>query len=106
MPGGGFTESRECLADKLIQQYPWLVKDLALRYVHQFGTLAWVLISENVDLGEYFGARLYQVEVDYLKKYEFVLSVGDLLWRHTKLALFLSEKELQKLKKYFKNSLV
>jgi len=64
------------------------------------------LLAGKSDLGEHFGGGLYQAEIDYFKKYEFVLSVEDLLWRRTKLALFLSGKELQKGEKYFKSSVV
>jgi len=105
LPGGDFAGSREALVEKLLISYPWLEASIAKRYVTQFGQLTWQLLAGKEDLGEYFGGELYQVEIDYLIKNEFVISADDLLHRRTKLAFNLQKKELQKLQEYFKKEL-
>lgn len=102
LPGGDFDVSRERLTNKLLIQFPWLDKEVATRYIAQYGTLSWQMLIGKNELGEYCGGGLYQVEIEYLIKYEFVITPDDLLYRRTKLALFLNKKELQKVSKYFK----
>ncbi|WP_202973177.1 glycerol-3-phosphate dehydrogenase [Psychromonas sp. psych-6C06] len=104
LPGGDFNGTPEQLTSQLLQSFNWLDKKIARRYIAQYGTLAWQLCGNKKGLGEFFGAGLYQLEIDYLVKNEWVIYPQDLLWRRTKLALFLGEKELQKITKYFKNS--
>ncbi len=51
-------------------------------------------------LGECFGHDLYRFEVDYLIEHEWARSAEDILWRRTKMGLFLNSKEKDILKKY------
>jgi glycerol-3-phosphate dehydrogenase len=39
------------------------------------------------DLGQHFGGKLYECEVDYLIKYEWAELAEDILWRRTKKGL-------------------
>jgi glycerol-3-phosphate dehydrogenase len=57
-------------------------------------------ISDN--LGIPFGHDLHAFEVDYLIACEWAKSAEDVLWRRTKLGLFLSAAEADKLDEYIK----
>ncbi|MGB1271734.1 MAG: glycerol-3-phosphate dehydrogenase, partial [Endozoicomonas sp.] len=93
---------------QLKSHYPWLPEALAGRYCHSYGSLSYRILS-NADsiegLGRCFGAGLYQAEVDYLLRYEWVMEEEDLLWRRTKLGLFLTEPEKKELGSYIKQRL-
>jgi glycerol-3-phosphate dehydrogenase len=52
------------------------------------------------DLGICFTCGLYQVEVDYLIKEEWVSTSEDILWRRTKLGLFIGKEEEEVLVNY------
>ena len=45
------------------------------------------------DLGQHFGADLYEAEVRYHMDREFATTANDVLWRRTKLALILNDQE-------------
>ena len=47
----------------------------------------------TADLGQRFGAGLYQREVDYLVENEWAETASDVLWRRTKAGLHLNEAE-------------
>lgn len=103
LPGGNFSCSREQLAKSLTEQYPWLSDKLAMRYVRQFGTYTHKLLA-NIDseeeMGEQFAEGVYQCEIDYLIDHEHVKTVKDLLWRRTKLGLYLDEREQSVIAEY------
>lgn len=106
LPGGNFSCSREQLANTLHASYPWMPYPLLLRYVTQFGTYTWQLLKGATctdDLGNEFSQAaqgVYQCEIDYLIEHEMAVSVEDILWRRTKLGLYLCEQEQQVLAKY------
>ncbi|MEF1290491.1 glycerol-3-phosphate dehydrogenase [Vibrio sp. M260118] len=110
LPGGNFSCSREQLAATIHSAYPWLPEPLLLRYVTQFGTYTWKLLngSQSIeDLGIKFsdGAQgVYQREIDYLVEHEFSVTEEDILWRRTKLGLYLDEQEQQALSDYLKSN--
>jgi glycerol-3-phosphate dehydrogenase len=54
------------------------------------------------NLGIPIGHNLYPFEVDYLIACEWAKSAEDVLWRRTKLGLFLSAAEADKLEEYIK----
>jgi glycerol-3-phosphate dehydrogenase len=49
------------------------------------------------DLGICFGYNLYQQEVEYLVKHEWVRDIDSLLWRRSKLGLWLKKDEVKHL---------
>jgi len=51
-------------------------------------------------LGQYFGAGLYQAEVDYFTRAEWAVTADDILYRRTKLGLHMSEEERAALAAY------
>ncbi|MEM6651461.1 MAG: glycerol-3-phosphate dehydrogenase [Pseudomonadota bacterium] len=83
------------------QAYPWLDAATHYRLARAYGTrLQRVLRGAKApsDLGEHFGAGLYEKEVAYLVAHEFARSVDDIVWRRTKLGLHLSSAQLERLR--------
>jgi len=96
LPGGDFNYPRKQLAENLVAQYGWLPIKTANRYASQFGTLAWRLFdncTSETDFGIHFGNGLYSREIDYLIAKEFAKTAEDILWRRTKLGLYLSAEQ-------------
>lgn len=93
LPGGeqGLTATQ--IAAQLQQHTPWLEHKLALRWAQAYGSNSFRLLEncrERLDLGEHFGEGLYAREVDYLCEHEWAVSAEDILWRRSKLGLFMS----------------
>ncbi|MEZ9388492.1 glycerol-3-phosphate dehydrogenase [Vibrio lentus] len=111
LPGGNFSCSREQLAKMIHTKYPWASEALLLRYVTQFGTYTWKLLegaNSEADLGSQFSSEahgVYQVEIDYLINEEMAMTDEDILWRRTKLGLYMNESEQQAVTDYLKEKL-
>mgnify|MGYP001966669655 FL=1 len=111
LPGGNFSCSREQLAKMIHTKYPWASEALLLRYVTQFGTYTWKLLegaNSEADLGTQFSSEahgVYQVEIDYLINQEMAMTDEDILWRRTKLGLYMKESEQQAVTDYLKEKL-
>lgn len=102
LPGGDF-ESHAQLVKELKDQYPWLGDDVAQRYVRSYGTLCHHFLRDAQgwqDLGEDFGHGLSAAEVDYLCEQEWAEELDDIIWRRSKLGLFLDEAALKRLNAY------
>lgn len=52
------------------------------------------------DLGEHFGADLYQAEVDYLREHEWAVDATDVLWRRSKIGLWVGAADVARLTAY------
>ncbi len=103
----GAQNQTEC-KDQLKDQYCWLPENIIQRFSVSYGSLAFRMLSgcENLaDLGEHFGAGLYQIEVDYLIQNEWVRRVDDLLWRRSKLGLYLNKLQQAHLAAYIESKL-
>lgn len=104
LPGGSIPEAnfKKFLA-AIAGKYSWIPADLLKHYAKNYGSLIHVLL-ENAhtlkDLGQHFGANLYQLEVEYLIKYEWAKSADDILWRRTKFGLGFSADEKEKLNQF------
>ena len=88
IPGADF----EGFLAGLLDRYSWLPPDLARRLGRAYGTRATVLLGGAkglADLGEHFGGGLYEAELDYGIRHEFVQTAEDFLWRRSKLGLHL-----------------
>jgi len=99
LPGGDFDRQAN-LCQTLQQQYPWLPSQIVKRYVRSYGTLSHQILAgcDSLEqLGEHFGAGLYQREVEYLIRDEWALDLKDILWRRTKLGLSLSSEQRARL---------
>jgi glycerol-3-phosphate dehydrogenase len=105
--GGDFI-SHKILSEELAEQYSWLDKALIERYVRSYGTLTYQLLSSchsTKDMGNNFGAGLYECEVRYLIDAEWAHTAEDILWRRTKLGLRLTSSEQSKLSNFIKSTL-
>ena len=103
LPGGNFTMGTARLCHHLQRQHPCLSDALIKRYVAQFGSDTRAFLSsvkQREDLGQHFGHELYQREVDYFIEHEFAHTAQDILWRRTKLGLFLTPDEQATLTQY------
>lgn len=86
VPGGDI----DAFDRKLAEEYPWLPVTQRQRYVHTYGTRSRSLLGDAsglADLGQGFGAGLYEREVRYLMAEEWAVTAEDILWRRTKLGL-------------------
>ena len=102
LPGGDFVDA-ERLVVGWSQRWPWLPVALVHRWLRHYGTCTAVLLGDAAgldDLGQLFGAQLYQREVDYLVCHEWARTSEDILWRRTKLGLRMSDGESQCLQAY------
>jgi len=57
-------------------------------------------VHNLTDLGEHLGAGLYAREVDYLRREEWARSSADILWRRSKLGLFMTPAQQARLQQY------
>jgi len=79
---------------KIATRFPWLPENIRTRYLNHYGNNIELLLQTAQsldDLGEHFGAGLYQREIEYLVKHEWAKSADDILWRRTKLGLHLPQ---------------
>lgn len=95
LAGGDFpADGVAALIERLRGDYPFLDAAHAARLVRTYGTEAFDLLGDATamaDLGEDFGATLTAREVLWLIRHEFARTAGDILWRRTKLGLFVDE---------------
>ncbi|MNQ79316.1 Aerobic glycerol-3-phosphate dehydrogenase [compost metagenome] len=106
LPGGEQMESRSALVEALCASHGWLPTSIARRWANLYGSRSWNLlrgVRELADLGEHLGAGLYAREVDYLCQEEWAVSAEDILWRRTKLGLFMSASQQARLEHYLKH---
>ncbi|WP_420393133.1 glycerol-3-phosphate dehydrogenase [Acuticoccus sp.] len=101
LPGGDLTiEAAADLAGTLAEAHPELPSALTERLARLYGTRAWQLlegVSRAGDLGRGFGADLTWREVRFLMDTEWARTAEDVLWRRTKLGLFVSGEEARAL---------
>ncbi|MBT9529486.1 MAG: glycerol-3-phosphate dehydrogenase [Pseudomonas sp.] len=103
LPGGEQMSSVAELSERLCQQFGWLPLSLAKRWASSYGSRTWRLlegVNTLSDLGEHLGAGLYSREVDYLCREEWAQSSADILWRRSKLGLFMTPGQQAKLEHY------
>jgi glycerol-3-phosphate dehydrogenase len=82
------------------QQFSWLPGGLLERYARAYGTRLATLLAHcrtRADLGAEIVNGLYEVEADYLVRQEWARSADDILWRRTKLGLFVAPGATQRL---------
>jgi len=90
-------------AEKAAPKVDWLPPEMQKRLQTSYGCRMEKIIGTAkslADLGEHFGADLYQAEVDYLIKNEWVNSAFACAWINSKLGLDLDKKELRDLEEY------
>lgn len=100
MPGGDFDR----FLAKLSKTYDWLPDDVLHHYARRYGSEAGTLLDsahDMSDLGQHYGATLYQREIDYLRRTEWVTRADDLLDRRTKHGLHLTAAQRKAVEKAF-----
>lgn len=109
LPGGDMDgrENPESAIEQLMNTIgnfaPWLDPAIVVRLAQAYGTRAFDLLDgvhTTSDLGQYFGAGLYEAEVTFLMRTEWAQSCDDILWRRSKLGLHMNEEEKAILEKY------
>lgn len=103
LPGGDLQMGWEDFLKQLTATYPWLPESQRLRYAKAYGTHIHQLIGDAksiADLGEHFGADLYEHEVLYWIENEWAQFSEDMLWRRSKLGLALTYDQLSAVKRF------
>jgi len=104
LPGGDFSPDGFLTeVKKLTTGCPVVSEEHATRLVRTYGTCAHKMcenIKTTEQLGMHFGHHLYSFEVDYLLSNEWAQSAEDVLWRRTRMGLFLSAEETVQLENY------
>jgi glycerol-3-phosphate dehydrogenase len=104
LPGGDFgVEGFEDLLHEFKTDYPFLPGALARRLCHAYGTRVRLVLAGAKslhELGHHFGAGLYEAEVNYLQTHEWARRTGDIIWRRSKLGLYLSAGEVEELTRW------
>lgn len=103
LPGGEGMSTPQALCDEILARFGWLPAALARRWALTYGSRTWQLLDGAKgpeDLGEAMGGGLFAREVDYLCREEWAVSAEDILWRRSKLGLFMTEAEQQNLAGY------
>lgn len=108
LPGGDFpVEQFANMKKRMQEKFSQIDADLIARFARNYGTLAENMLAGVKgpdDLGVHFGGELFQVEVEYLLRNEWAMTVEDILWRRTKLGLKLKPEEVDKLSQWLQNN--
>lgn len=109
LPGGDFSpDGFMAEVKKLTTACPVISKKHATRLIRTYGTCSHEMskhIQTQEQLGKHFGQQLYGFEVDYLLTQEWAQSAEDVLWRRTRMGLFLSAEETARLGAYINKKL-
>lgn len=99
MPGGNFkVDQVEGLIAALARDYAFLDERLAKRLIRAYGLEARAVLGDArsvEDLGQHFGANLYEREVRWLMDCEYARAAEDVVWRRSKLGLRMSADEIK-----------
>jgi glycerol-3-phosphate dehydrogenase len=103
LPGGEDMTTPAELANALSSRFVWLPTDIAQRWARTYGSRSWRLlegVQSIADLGDHLGAGLYTREVDYLCGTEWATAADDILWRRSKLGLFMTAEDRAGVQQY------
>ena len=107
LPGGDFKPYEfNDQKHKIHSSKPWLEKDLLGRLFSSYGTNLDIILNKvnNLqEMGQYFGAGLYECEINYLRRFEWAQTADDILWRRSKLGLVFSKSEYRSLEQWLKS---
>ena len=103
LPGGEDMTTPEALSARIRDKLDFVPTEIARRWAVTYGSRTWRMlegVESLADMGEHIGGGLYTREVDYLCSEEWATTAHDILWRRTKLGLFTTAEEQQKLATY------
>lgn len=92
LPGGDIEGDFEQWLIHLAREYPWVPAGMLRRMANAYGTRVAEILGKArqlPDLGEAIGADLFEAEVKYLVAQEWARNADDILWRRSKLGLFI-----------------
>ena len=94
LPGGDIADADfERFAGEMARRFAWLPATTVRRLCRAYGTRIDRVLKDAKginDLGQNFGADLYEREVAYLIQQEWAYSAEDILWRRSKLGLHMT----------------
>ncbi|MFK7866736.1 MAG: glycerol-3-phosphate dehydrogenase [Alphaproteobacteria bacterium] len=106
LPGGAFpVDGVDDLLAGLKKAYPFMTDAHADRFIKSYGSDSALMlgnIKSIQDMGAHFGHDLYEIEVKWLLNNEFALNAQDILWRRSKLGLYLTKAQADDLDKWIK----
>ena len=109
LPGGDFSPYQfDTLLKEYAKKYSFIDETVIERLFMSYGTNLELILKNRTSisaLGKYFGAGLYECEVEWLIDNEWAKTVSDIIWRRTKLGLMLSKKELKLLDNYMSSKI-
>ena len=99
LPGGDFTGGLPALMEELGRRHAFLpaghIAGIARR--HGSTALRWLENAGSMeDMGEYFGAGLYEREISHMLTDEWALTAEDVLWRRSKCGLMMAVPERER----------
>lgn len=107
LPGGEFLLSDiPKLKKQLASRYPFLSKKTRDRMFRTYGMDCFKILgssSSKSDLGQSFGAGLYEIEVEWQLTHEWACTVEDVIWRRTKLGLRLNKEQIATLDSFIRD---
>jgi glycerol-3-phosphate dehydrogenase len=107
LPGGDIPNADfERFVADLLARYKWLPPATLRRLARAYGTRIERVIggAQGInDLGQNFGADLYEAELAYLHDQEWARSAEDVLWRRSKLGLHTPPDAAERLSIWFEN---
>jgi len=105
LPGGDLPRADfAAFAEGVHKRWPFLSSSMADRLARAYGTRVEKILGKAqamLDLGEHYGAGLTQAEIDYLVANEWARSADDILWRRTKLGLYLNQEQRAQVERLF-----
>ncbi|UKV13256.1 glycerol-3-phosphate dehydrogenase [Thalassospiraceae bacterium SW-3-3] len=108
LPGGDMPNADyTAFGETMKADYPWMTRDLREYYGRRYGTLTRNIVrdAKSIDgLGRYFGAHLYEAEVNWLVKSEWAITAEDIIWRRTKHRLDMSTSEIATFSDWFETA--
>ena len=103
LPGGDIDIEFGQWIESVHNSYPWLSQRHLERVCNAYGSRVHLALGgakEQSELGECFGADLTASEVDYLIREEWARSAQDIIWRRSKLGLYLNQEQIARLEEY------
>jgi glycerol-3-phosphate dehydrogenase len=103
LPGGEDMTTPQALCAQIRDKFDFVPTEIARRWSTTYGSRTWRMlegVETLADMGEHLGGGLYTREVDYLCSEEWATTAHDILWRRSKLGLFTTPAEQEKLASY------
>ena len=103
LPGGEDMTTPQALSALIRDKFDFVPTEIARRWSTTYGSRTWRMlegVETLADMGEHLGGGLYTREVDYLCSEEWATTAHDILWRRSKLGLFTTPAEQEKLAAY------